>query len=137
MLKVPYPMDTDYNATLEVGICDKLNALRVVKDNDGNLERERPKIVSLMAQVDAGREDATIYGRHRAQGLPKIYGNQNDSLVDLPLVLQQELTTISGIVTAYVGTWKNYKVCPLVLFSFALSFVYDGCVLLVGFIQQS
>ena len=119
MLKVPYPTHADYNATLVVGICDKLDAMRV-KDDQG--KPERPAIVALMERVYKGKEDATIYGRHKKQGLPVLQGNQNDSLHELPLVIQQELKNISNIVVAYESTHKTYKVCPLVLFSFALSF---------------
>jgi len=135
-VKVPYPLDEKYNATLVVGVCDTLNAVRVV-DGKGKLAKVRPVIMDLIEEVWSGKKDAIIYGRHKFKGLPKLQGNQNDSLVDLPLVIQQELTNISQLVTDYIATWKIYKVCPLVLFSFGLCFFYVGCVLLVGSIRES
>jgi hypothetical protein len=117
--QVPYPVVENFDPTTP-GVCAEFEAL-VVPDTDADVdfttgEEEgeatmTPPIVSVMLATDLGDEDASIYERRFGNGgLPKLKGTHNDTVTDLPLRLQRELTIVSDGMTAAGKGVKTYKV---------------------------
>ena len=112
MFQIPYPTDDTYNPTTSPGVCDVLRRVTVYCETDDET-KAASYTVAVMDAVCAGDYDAIIFERHFPTDLAKVpvlKGNSHDSVTDLPLVLQDELSALTAIVNSSSQQRKMYMV---------------------------
>jgi hypothetical protein len=117
MFQVPYPNDSTYDPTRTTDVCDVLKALTVFVDGPKGDEETYAEVtsptVAAMEAVCAGDHDALLFGRYSTTTsgvLPKLKGNSDDSVTDLPLILQRELGHLTNTVNSSIQERKLFTV---------------------------
>jgi len=125
MFQIPYPNDelhpqkdgTTYDPTQCTGVCDVLKELTVFVDGPKGDEEAYTEVwsptVAAMEAVCAGDHDALLFGRYSTTTsgvLPTLKGNSDDSVTDLPLILQRELGHLTSTVNSSIQERKLFAV---------------------------
>ena len=113
VFQVPYPKEVNFDPTEPGGVCPAFEALRRPAGEGGGEEEEgddAPPIVAVMQATLRGDDDATIYNRLFATGLPTLKGTHLDTITDLPITLQTEITRVGDFLNASTRTRKTYMV---------------------------
>ena len=111
--QVPYPDVVNFDPTTPGGVCAAFEALLRPDDEEGDEDEGDdgpPSIVKAMSATLRGNDDASIYDRLLAVGLPTLKGTHHDTITDLPIRLQSELTRVTDTFTASIRSRKTYKV---------------------------
>ena len=112
VFQVPYPDVVDFDPTTPGGVCAAFEALRVPEQEFDEDEGDHvvPPVVAAMSAALRGDDDANIYDRLFPVGLPTLKGTHHDTITDLPIRLQKEITEVTDILTASCRSRKMYRV---------------------------